>query len=290
MFVTTGLNDPRVQYWEPAKWVAKLRATPTSDKPIVLRTEMGAGHGGPSGRYDAWRDEATVLAFVCSIGRRRRVKADRSRASRSAPTTALALEAELRREPTARPRARRGRAVPSASAVRRHDAQPRDLGAVRRAPARRVRVPALQLPRRRGQRREPTPTARPSRSTSSPRSTADGRARSRGAPIVARRLVVRRRHGADGRRRPRSRGGSRSRRRCGSGRPFAARRTTRARSISCSPSTTSSARRRRRTRSRGVDRDTTVAVVAGREPLLRGSHRPRRHRDAGRCRPRSRHR
>lgn len=65
MFVTTGLNDPRVQYWEPAKWVAKLRANTTSDNPIVLRTEMGAGHGGPSGRYDAWRDEATVLAFVC---------------------------------------------------------------------------------------------------------------------------------------------------------------------------------------------------------------------------------
>jgi oligopeptidase B len=65
MFVTTGLNDPRVQYWEPAKWVAKLRVDSTSDRPIVLRTEMGAGHGGPSGRYDAWRDEATVLAFVC---------------------------------------------------------------------------------------------------------------------------------------------------------------------------------------------------------------------------------
>jgi oligopeptidase B len=69
MFVTTGLNDPRVQYWEPAKWVAKLRAHTTSDNPILLRTEMGAGHGGPSGRYDAWRDEATVLAFVCeSVG------------------------------------------------------------------------------------------------------------------------------------------------------------------------------------------------------------------------------
>jgi oligopeptidase B len=67
MFVTTGLNDPRVQYWEPAKWVAKLRVHSTSDKPILLRTEMGAGHSGPSGRYDAWRDEATILAFVCSV-------------------------------------------------------------------------------------------------------------------------------------------------------------------------------------------------------------------------------
>jgi oligopeptidase B len=66
MLVTTGLNDPRVQYWEPAKWVAKLRSLSTSGKPIVLRTEMGAGHGGRSGRYDAWRDEAIVLAFVCN--------------------------------------------------------------------------------------------------------------------------------------------------------------------------------------------------------------------------------
>ena len=65
LLVTTGLNDPRVQYWEPAKWVSKLRELSTSDKPIYLRTEMGAGHGGPSGRYDAWRDEAIVLAFVC---------------------------------------------------------------------------------------------------------------------------------------------------------------------------------------------------------------------------------
>ncbi len=65
LLVTTGLNDPRVQYWEPAKWVAKLRGLSTSGKPIYLRTEMGAGHGGPSGRYDAWRDEAIVLAFVC---------------------------------------------------------------------------------------------------------------------------------------------------------------------------------------------------------------------------------
>ena len=65
LLVTTGLTDPRVQYWEPAKWVAKLRELSTSDNPIYLRTEMGAGHGGPSGRYDAWRDEAIVLAFVC---------------------------------------------------------------------------------------------------------------------------------------------------------------------------------------------------------------------------------
>ncbi|MGQ0804596.1 MAG: S9 family peptidase [Actinomycetota bacterium] len=64
LLVTGGLNDPRVQYWEPAKWVAKLRARKTDDHPLVLKMEMGAGHRGPSGRYDAWRDEAFVLAFV----------------------------------------------------------------------------------------------------------------------------------------------------------------------------------------------------------------------------------
>jgi oligopeptidase B len=64
LFVSGGLNDPRVQYWEPAKWVAKLRATKTDDRLVVLKMEMGAGHSGPSGRYDDWRDEAQVLAFV----------------------------------------------------------------------------------------------------------------------------------------------------------------------------------------------------------------------------------
>ena len=65
LLVTAGFNDPRVQYWEPAKWVAKLRSTVTSDR-ILLRTDLGAGHGGPSGRYDAWHEEAFTLAFVLS--------------------------------------------------------------------------------------------------------------------------------------------------------------------------------------------------------------------------------
>jgi oligopeptidase B len=64
MYVTAGLNDPRVGYWEPAKWVAKLRATKADNNPLLLKTEMGAGHQGPSGRYDVWRDEARVQAFV----------------------------------------------------------------------------------------------------------------------------------------------------------------------------------------------------------------------------------
>ena len=64
LFVTAGLNDPRVSYWEPAKWVAKLRTTAQPDTRILLRTEMGAGHSGPSGRYDAWRKEAEIFAFL----------------------------------------------------------------------------------------------------------------------------------------------------------------------------------------------------------------------------------
>ncbi len=64
MLVTTSLNDPRVAYWEPAKWVAKLRAMKTDNNLLLLRTNMGAGHGGSSGRYDALRDQAFRYAFV----------------------------------------------------------------------------------------------------------------------------------------------------------------------------------------------------------------------------------
>jgi oligopeptidase B len=63
MLLTAGLNDTRVGYWEPAKFVARLRfANP--DNPVFLRTEMAVGHGGPSGRYEAWREEAFVLAWL----------------------------------------------------------------------------------------------------------------------------------------------------------------------------------------------------------------------------------
>ncbi len=64
LLVTAGLNDPRVQYWEPAKLVAKLRETSTGGAPLYLKTELGAGHHGPSGRYESWKDEAFVLAFI----------------------------------------------------------------------------------------------------------------------------------------------------------------------------------------------------------------------------------
>ncbi len=64
MYVTAGINDPRVGFWEPAKWVAKLRALGRGEAPLLLKTEVDAGHGGPSGRYEAWKDEARVQAFI----------------------------------------------------------------------------------------------------------------------------------------------------------------------------------------------------------------------------------
>lgn len=64
LLVLTGLNDPRVGYWEPAKWVARMRATKTDSHTLVLRTHMGAGHGGSSGRYARLRETALEYAFV----------------------------------------------------------------------------------------------------------------------------------------------------------------------------------------------------------------------------------
>ena len=64
LFISGGLNDPRVTYWEPAKWAAKLRATKTDDHVLLLKTNMGAGHGGKSGRFDSLREGAEEHAFV----------------------------------------------------------------------------------------------------------------------------------------------------------------------------------------------------------------------------------
>lgn len=64
LYITAGLNDPRVSYHEPAKWIARLRDVRMNDATLIMRCEMGAGHGGPSGRYESWRDEARVLAFL----------------------------------------------------------------------------------------------------------------------------------------------------------------------------------------------------------------------------------
>lgn len=64
LLILAGLNDPRVQYWEPAKWTAKLRAMGTGTKAILLKTDMGAGHGGNSGRYGHLKDTAFEYAFI----------------------------------------------------------------------------------------------------------------------------------------------------------------------------------------------------------------------------------
>ena len=64
MLVTAGLNDPRVTYWEPAKWVAKLREYKTDDNILLLKTNMGAGHGGKSGRFEGLRETAEEVAFI----------------------------------------------------------------------------------------------------------------------------------------------------------------------------------------------------------------------------------
>jgi oligopeptidase B len=64
VLATAGLNDPRVSYWEPAKWVQRLRDRGAGDRPVLLKAELGAGHMGPSGRYDAWRDEAFLYGFI----------------------------------------------------------------------------------------------------------------------------------------------------------------------------------------------------------------------------------
>jgi len=64
LLAVAGYNDSRVQYWEAAKWVAKLRATRTDDNLLLLKTEFGAGHGGMSGRYQALKDVALEYAFV----------------------------------------------------------------------------------------------------------------------------------------------------------------------------------------------------------------------------------
>ena len=75
MLVQVSLNDSQVPYWEGAKLVAKLRATKTDANPLLLKANLGAGHGGASGRYDALRETAFTLAFMLQqvgLARRRR--------------------------------------------------------------------------------------------------------------------------------------------------------------------------------------------------------------------------
>jgi oligopeptidase B len=64
LLITAGLNDSRVAYWEPAKWTAKLRSLKTDHNCLLLKTNMGAGHGGASGRYDSLKEIAFEYAFL----------------------------------------------------------------------------------------------------------------------------------------------------------------------------------------------------------------------------------
>jgi len=66
MMIQVSLNDSQVPYWEGAKWAAKLRAMKTDNNPLMLKTNMGAGHGGSSGRYDALKEAAFSYAFILS--------------------------------------------------------------------------------------------------------------------------------------------------------------------------------------------------------------------------------
>ena len=67
LLVTTGLHDSQVQYWEPAKWVAKLRAMKTDTNQLLLHTNMEAGHGGASGRFQALKEIALEYAFMLNL-------------------------------------------------------------------------------------------------------------------------------------------------------------------------------------------------------------------------------
>ena len=67
ILAVAGYHDSRVQYWEAAKWVARLRASKTDERPLLLKTEFAAGHGGMSGRYQALKDAALEYAFLLKV-------------------------------------------------------------------------------------------------------------------------------------------------------------------------------------------------------------------------------
>ena len=67
LLVTTGLHDSQVQYWEPAKWVAKMRTLKTGSSLLVMHTNMDAGHGGASGRFEGLKELAMEYAFLFDL-------------------------------------------------------------------------------------------------------------------------------------------------------------------------------------------------------------------------------
>jgi oligopeptidase B len=67
LLITGGLTDPRVTYWEPAKWAAKLRETKTDRNPLFLKINMGAGHGGKSGRWEKLHEVAETYGFMLTM-------------------------------------------------------------------------------------------------------------------------------------------------------------------------------------------------------------------------------
>jgi oligopeptidase B len=69
LLITSGINDPRVAFWEPAKWIARLRALRTNSNALLMKMQMGSGHGGASGRYERLKEQAFRWAFVLTYGR-----------------------------------------------------------------------------------------------------------------------------------------------------------------------------------------------------------------------------
>ncbi|MCP5105099.1 MAG: prolyl oligopeptidase family serine peptidase, partial [bacterium] len=67
LFVTTGFHDSQVQYWDPAKWVAKLREKKTDDNLLLFHIDMDAGHGGTSGRFNSYKEIALEYAFMLHL-------------------------------------------------------------------------------------------------------------------------------------------------------------------------------------------------------------------------------
>jgi len=67
MLITTGFSDPRVHYWEPAKWTARLRSLKTDDNLLLLRTSFRSGHFGPTGRFASLKEFAFELAFIFDV-------------------------------------------------------------------------------------------------------------------------------------------------------------------------------------------------------------------------------